>query len=182
MIRSRRGIAIGPSEELTSYDLVSGAFSVSNTFLTSTTAQTLLSSAFSVSNTFLASTTAQTLLSSAFSVSNTFLTSTTAQTLLSSAFSLSNTFLTPTLQQMIGPAVSVLNVNPSAPLSQQKISSLTQSGAGNRMPGNAPALSVSLDAPRNGQSLVEGQTISVAASVSALFLGLAMFRGGAHLP
>ncbi len=106
------------------------------------------------------------LLSAAFSVSNTLISSPTTHDVLSPAFSVSNTLVAPTMQEMIGPAVSILNVDPQAPLSQQITFSLPQSRVTNPLMAEARALSVFLDTPRDGQSLVEGQTITVSASVS----------------
>jgi len=106
-------------------------------------------------------------LSGAFSLSNVALPPATPYELLSSAFSVSNTLLGPaTVQQVIGPAVSVLNVNPLAPLSQQVILRLPEGGVTSPLIDDALALSIFLDVPSTGQTLIEGQTIVVSTTVS----------------
>jgi hypothetical protein len=109
------------------------------------------STAISVANTKLPSS-EHWLVSPAFSIANTLLVPETQQTLVSAAVSVANTVLTSaTSQELIGSAISIRNVNPSnLPLSLQTVA--------------MQPLAVSLDEPRDGDTLLEGQTITVRAS------------------
>lgn len=135
----------------------SAAFSVSNTQLPSSTIQTLVSSAFSVVNTVNPATGSQTLVSPAFSVANTASPATGSQALAGSAVSVLNNASPSGTQQISGTAVSVLNAQPGSQQAQQLLASAQKA--------SVPPLSVSLSGLTNGQTLVEGQTITVGANV-----------------
>jgi hypothetical protein len=109
----------------------------------------------------LATGTPQTIVSSAVAILNTLLPSSAPQTVLSGAFSLVNAFPTQSgPQSQLSAAFSVSNVDPLGLTSQQAGSALQQLGELRNV-----SLSVSIDAPIDGQALVEGQTIVVQATV-----------------
>lgn len=125
----------------------------------------LRSAAVSVVNVALPESTQQEALSAAFSVLNTELSPAPTQMLLSAAVSVLNAFDPSSSHLLVGPAVSVLNTLP-ATLQTQLVASLPAVDSSLSPTPPAPPLGVSLGGVQNGQVIVEGQTITVAASVT----------------
>ena len=141
-------------------DVRSGAIAVLNTAIPTATTQAAVSAAFTVSNTQLPSTiSVETATSAAFTVSNSQLPSATTQTLVSTAFSVLNSANVPTSQQVIGPAVSVLNALPGTPEALSANAPISQTRT-------TQPFGISMAGLVAGQTLIEGQTLTVEAPVA----------------